>query len=899
MKRFLIVTASIIGLLLLIIVAVPFLFKDKIIAGINNEINKNLNAKIGYNPDIEISIIRSFPNLGVALKDVYVAGVNDFEGDTLISWKKLSVSLDIMSVIKGETFDIRSITLDDARIHALMLANGTANWNITKPSVDTTTTTTDTASTSFHLKLKRLTINNANIVYDDKVSGIFTKLEQFNYNMSGDFSQDEFMLNIISSVQSLQYKMGGITFINKVNTQIKADIDMDMKQQLFTFKDNEIGLNALKFAFEGFIQLKGNDIDMDIKYNAAKATFKDFLSLIPGIYQKDFEQVKTAGTLGFNGFAKGTYNEQSLPAFALNVEINNAMFSYPNLPMAVKDVQVKLGVNNKDGQLNSTEINLSKLHANVGGDAFEATLLANNLMNNPFMDATLLGRINLDHIGKIVPMEDGIQLSGLITSDIKAKGTVSTLEKQNYEAFNASGELVMQQLSFKSPELTDGIKVYDAKLSFTPRLVSLNNFDATIGKSDMKMNGELGNFFAYMFGKGIIQGKLNFSSNNLDLNSLIGAPDTTTTASSTDTATIIAPEIPANINFTLNSNINNIQYTNLDIKQFKGTVQIADQKLMLKQVGMEALGALFNMNCTYETSNLLKPTIALDLDIKNLDFKTAFNTFNTIKNLAPIAENMEGKFSTSFSMKAPTDKHLNPILNQVYATGNLIIPDAAITNVKLFDLLASTLKNDKYKSVGLKNVNIQFAVENGKITTQPFTVNAGGQSLNLSGTTGIDQTIDYKGTTAIPTASLGAVNAGLQQALGQLNKQTGTNLSTSSTVNLALGINGTFSEPKITTNLAALAKNEATNLKQQALDELDKQKKALEAKAKEEMVKAEAKLKEESEKAKQRLKEESDKAKAEAEKQKKELERKAQEEKEKQKKALEEEAKKKLKGIFR
>ena len=57
------------------------------------------------------------------------------------------------------------------------------------------------------------------------------------------------------------------------------------------------------------------DIDMDITFKTTKTDFKTLLSLIPAIYMKDFEDVKTSGKLALNGFAKGTYNDSILPAF--------------------------------------------------------------------------------------------------------------------------------------------------------------------------------------------------------------------------------------------------------------------------------------------------------------------------------------------------------------------------------------------------------------------------------------------------------------------------------------------------------------------------------------------------------------------------------------------------------
>src|SRR5688572_361199 len=88
-------------LLAAIVVAIPFLFKDKINARVKAEINNQVNAKVDYG-DFSLSIIRSFPNFSFTIDDVSIVGIDSFKGDTLTYIKNFSFTVDIMTVIKGE-----------------------------------------------------------------------------------------------------------------------------------------------------------------------------------------------------------------------------------------------------------------------------------------------------------------------------------------------------------------------------------------------------------------------------------------------------------------------------------------------------------------------------------------------------------------------------------------------------------------------------------------------------------------------------------------------------------------------------------------------------------------------------------------------------------------------------
>ncbi len=888
MKKILKIVAIVIGLLLLTAVALPFVFKSKIVGIVTEEVNKNINAKVKFSDDIGFSILKSFPDFTLTMKNIEVVGIEDFEFDTLFAVNKLEVSMDLMSVINGGQLKIRNVYLNQPRIHAIVLSNGKANWDIAKPSADTTKTETTSEPAKFDVLLKKLEIENAYISYNDKVGNMSSEIDGMNYTLNGDFNQDIFSMKHDLDIAKLTYAMANVNYLSKVHTTFKAEIEANQKENKYTFKDNEFGLNELIFKMDGFVQMAGNDINMDLKYAAKKNDFKDFLSLIPAIYSSSFKDIQSKGKLAFDGFAKGTFNDKQLPAFAFNLMVEQGWFKYPALPAPVENVGIDFHVTNTDGNLDHTIINLAKMHFELQGDPFDAKLLAENPMKDPFIDAHLKGKLNLDNVVKIVPMPAGTTLSGLLTSDFAAKGKISDIENKNYENFNASGTIAVNGINYKSAELPQGMNLSTATLAFNPKTVTLTNFDAKIGNSDMQMNGDLSNFFPYFFGKGTLVGNLNFKSNLMDANQFLSNSTDTATASSSsgaDTSGMAVVEIPGNIDFTLTSSIAKLLYTNYNITNFNGMVKVANQKLTFSKVALNILGSSMTMDGYYETTNPKKPTVEMAFGIKNLDIPTAFKTFNTVQKIAPIAEKMTGIFNTSISkFTTELDSKMMPIYEKTYIAGDLQLNNASVTNIEAFNKVADVFKRDEWKKAEFKNVAIKYEVVGGRVNTKPFNVKLGGQTLNLSGSTGLDQTIAYLGTIAIPRKDLGSANSALDGVLAQLNQKSGTNIKLNEMVNIGLKLGGTFTKPTVTTNLADIVKNEASSLKNQLSDELNKKKKELEEQAKAEIEKQKKELE--------------TKAKAEADRLKKEAEAKAKAEVDKAKNKLEEEAKKKLKGLF-
>lgn len=884
MKKFLKWFLFLFLLILFAAIILPFAFKGKILQIAKEQANNNINAIVNFSDDMGLSLIKSFPNFTLEIKDLSVVGINEFEGDTLFESKEISATLDIMSVISGDKIKIRSILLDQARINAIVLKDGKSNWDIAKASADSSQSQAPTSESKFNISLKKFEIRNSYIKYDDKQGNMSSELVNMNYTLTGDFNQDLFLMKNLLSIDQMSVSYGGIKYFNKVAAKGNAEIDANMKDMHFTFKNNEFGLNDLALGMDGTFQMKGDDMLMDIKYAARRNDFKDFLSLIPAMYASNFKDLQSKGKLAFDGIVKGTFNDKSMPSFALNILVDNGWFKYPALPAPVENVGIALHVTNPDGNLDNTKINLSKLHFELQGDPFDAKLLATNPIKDPYIDAAIKGRLNLDNVVKIVAMPEGTKLGGLIISDFAAKGKVNAIEKQQYENFDASGSIQATNVNYVSKELPLGMQMKNAVLTFNPKTVALNGFDAVIGNSDMQMNGSLTNFFPYFFGKGTLQAALDFKSNMMDANQFLSKDEKATETASNDTTGMAVVEIPANIDFTLTSSINKLLYTNMEITNFKGMVKVAEQKLNFNNVSLNTLGSNMKLDGFYETTNPKKPNVDMKFSIQNLDIQKAFATFNTIKKIAPIAEKMQGMFSTTFSMKTALNSKMKPIYEDLFADGVLQVSQASVSNVGVFNKIADVLKKDDLRKFEMKDVAIKYEVKNGRVYTKPFDIKVAGKTMNLSGSTGLDQSIDYMGTTQVAMKELGSANTALNSILAQLNQKAGSNIKMADNINVGLKISGTFTSPIVSTNLADIAKSQANSLQGQASDFAKQKAKELEAQAR-----AEAdRLKKEAE----------DKLKSEADRLKKEAEAKAKNELDNLKKKAEEEAKKRLKGLF-
>lgn len=885
---------------MLILVAgfiIPIFYKKEIMQKVKDEANKNLNAKVDFG-DFGLTLFKSFPDFSISIENVCISGVKEFEGDTLIKARTIYAKVDLWSVFKGDKYEIKTIELDHPKIYLKVLKGGKANWDITKLSTDTIKKKEPEKPSTFKMGLHGVFINNADITYDDKDMDMLVALKNMNFTLKGDFTSDFTSLETTTTIDKFDLKYGGVKYMNKIKVDLKANLDADLKNSKYTFKENELKLNEFILGFDGYFAMPKVGYDMDLKFNAKKTEFKNLLSLIPGCYTSDFENVKTTGKLAFGGFAKGLYTDTHYPAFELNLDVDNAMFQYPSLPKAVTNIFVKAKVNNKGGSTDNTVIDVPKLHLVMGQNPIDARIHVSTPVSDPAIDAVVKGKIKLGEVKDYYPLEEGAKLSGLLDMDIALNGRMSYIDQKKYDLFKASGKLAISDLLYNSKSLPQQVTISNALLNFTPQHIALDNFSCRLGKSDISAKGTIDNLLSYIFKDEELHGNFNTNSNFIDLNEFMSSTEPAPSATKTpDTSKMSVIEIPGKLDFTLNAKFSKILYEKLEMTNVNGIILLKDKVLGLEKLFINALDGDLILSGKYDTKEIKKPLVDFNINMNGINIQKAFKTFNTIQKLAPIMEHCFGKISIGIKLNTLLDQTMMPVYKNMTAFGTLNTKSISVTNAPTLNMIADALKIDMFRKAALNNINLNFKINNGKLEVEPFTIKMGNTTGKVQGTTSLDQSINYVLNLEIPTSELGPqANAAMNGLVAQANKKTGADMSIGKTAKVDILIGGTFAKPTIKTGMKGAMNDAIEDLKNKGKEELDKQKAELEKKGKEEADK----LKKEGE---EKLKQEKDKLQQDADKAKKDAEDKAKKELEKQKKdakdKADKEAKDKLKGLFK
>ena len=934
MRKILLGVVVFLVVLVVALALAPVLFKGKLRVVADRQIAQRVRAKVLYNPaDIDVSLLRSFPELTLNIKNLLVIGLDSFSRDTLAYLPNLRVGLDVMSVVRGGEIDVKSVELERPDLSLRRLKSGRANWDVIISDSAAAAKGQDTSQIKLAIKGWKLT--DGHLRYEDLTLPFSMEARGVNHSGSGDFASNVFDMKSQTTATDLDMIYNGVAYVTNKQLDAEVTMTMDLNKNLYTFKDNRIKLNDFPFSFAGVIGLpNAQDITYDVTFKALETDFKTLLSLVPGAYTDKFKNIETSGKVAFDGYAKGTQNAQHLPGYGVNLVVTNGQFKYPDLPQAAKNINLKMQVSNltgvtkdvkvnipqfhldlgpnpvdgnividglepmkldgrvkanvnlaealkvypvKDlamrgqlfvngtakgiysktqmpvvnaaislsngyvksakfpapieninlsgtvvnttGQVNDTQINLPQFRMVLEGEPLEGRLSAHNI-DKPVFDTNVRGTVDLTKITKIFPLK-GMTVTGRVAGDIAAKGNMADVEAGRYQNVVASGTVKATNVTYKSTDLPQGVKISSGTATFNNNQIVLQSVNGTAGNSDFAASGTISNYLGYLFTPGQpLRGNLTVNSRNFNVNEWmvdeVSAKPTATGGAAPAKAKGVL-QIPKFFDLVLNSHVDNVTYDNLKLTNAQGTVMVRDQTATLKNMTFNTLGASFGTTGSYSSQNLAHPKFNFGLNIKNLNFQNAFAAFNSIKTLVPLASQVEGIFGTSFNVSGEMGPDMLPNLATLTGKGVFDVVRAALNQSEVMAKIASLTTLPELKTILVVNKEIQANIVNGNFLVQPFDLTIGDVKMTLGGQNSLTGALAYVTAINAPTGKLGnALSSKLTQLTGVQNIQ-GTDR-----VTLGLNIGGTVKAPvvKLTsgsmkTQGKALVANVA---KQKALD---------------------------------------------------------------------------------
>jgi len=792
MKKFFLGILVLFLLFVGVLVAAPFFFKDQIVDVAKKAINEQINGEADFK-DVSLSLIRSFPDFELTLKELKITNAAPFEGTTLAEIEQFKVVTHWRTLLNQDNPEIKEISLVKPKINIKVLKDGKANWDIMKASEPTAEST---ETVDFKWSINEYSVKKGSFVYDDLSTGTYAQLEDLNHVGKGDFTLETFLLDTKTEIGQVLVKYGGVPYLSKVEAEADAVIFMDMGKMLFTLKENKMRFNDLHAILEGSVGLPENGIDYDLKMSSPDTNIKHLLSLLPSVYTDDFRKIKTEGTMAMNGSVKGLQTDDSYPAFDFHIEAKDGLFKYPGRDEQLEKINVLMDIKHPQGGLDATTVNIPNFEFSIQDQPVKITANIAHPMTDPLFNFTTFGQLDLARFSEAYPTEELEKATGQLNMDIKGGGRMSDFEKENYRAINLDGAFLLENALFKIKDMPDEISFNKIKANISPQKIFLADLDGKVGKSDFQGNGSVRHFLDYYFGEGTLEGTVNVSSNYFNVNQFM-----TSDTIVSDTAEAVAMtyvEVPENINFTLNFSADETLYDDINMKTVSGALLVKDESITFDKVQ----GAIFNGNIVldgvYSTKGDGKPSFDFNNQLQNINIKEALTYLNTLQLLAPLLNYVEGDLTTSIGLNGLLGENLLPVPMSMSGKGSLRLIEGSLKEFLPLDKIASTLEIKSLEKLTSLNTRSYFEFQEGRVEVKPFTLKREGLEMTIAGFHGFDQSLNYSIDALIPRNKLGSKVNSLIDGLTQNAIVKDMKIKLPDMVPVSLALTGTVKNPVIT-----------------------------------------------------------------------------------------------------
>lgn len=889
--------------LFLLAVLIPILFKDKIKEIIVEEFEKNTEATVFFDVDqFSLSLIKNFPDFTVGLGDFGVVGKGVFEGDTLASVKELEARVNLSDVLFGESISVKAVYLDQPSFMIISLADGSANYDIAKASEEVETAVEEEAG-SVNFGINSFSISDGEFIYFDQGLEFIMDLSGVNLKGKGDFAENIFDLISAGSVKGVTINYGGTEYMTDKSLDLDLVMSMDLPNSTYTFKENEFAINQFPLHLDGSFQMFEDAYAMDISFDSPASEFKKILSLVPGVYTESFSDIKASGEAGFKGRIFGRYSDNEMPAFNMALDVSNGQFQYPDLAESINDVQLHLAVDNKDGVIENTLVDLKQMHIKFGQNPFDAQLQVKNLKDFP-IKASLKAKLNLADISKMIPMEglsmagtlqidaradgvydsvravipsmdlamilndgvittaelskpleqlnvnlqvhnpsgqlkdthiaveqmnfsldgqpfearldlknpenfawdatvkgqvdleklfsiypvEGVAAKGVIDADLQSSGTMADVEAKRYRKLSTKGDVAVTNFEYDYPEIGKTFTISKANTSFSERAIDLKELQGKAGETSYTLKGKLSNYLGFFLNGEDLTGNLNATANRLNVSEWMPESEEEI-EEDIEGEPLEVIRIPENVNFTVNTKVDEAQYNKLSMNDLKGKLIVKNGRIDLQNTDFKTLNGTVKLTGAYD-SKPEDPTFDFGFKVKDISIPASFQSVDMIQKLAPVTEQMTGLFSTDFSLKGALGPDMMPDYSSITGKGLIQVLEASLGQSNLMSGLSSVSKLTSVGSATLEKVKMSAEVKDGRLFVKPFNVKIGDYKTTVSGSTGIDGSIDYLLQMDVPSGQIGTQ---LNSLVSSLTKSPLTN---GADLKLNIGMGNTFTDPK-------------------------------------------------------------------------------------------------------
>jgi hypothetical protein len=718
-----------------LLAGISYLLQDKIKLAIISQVNEQIAVPISVKGDISLSLIKHFPYASLTLHQVKIASKGVASDSPLLAVEELSFLCNLRSLLTNK-IEVSKIRLANGSLAIYTRADGSHNYNILKPTTDTTHTQ------DIAIQIKEAILDKIAVSYIDDREGLQIDGLARALTLHGDFGAAQYTLDADADMTIAHLTVHGESYLAQANIKTTLALDINKGNSRFEFKDAKLQMGGADINLHGSISSQQSGTAIDINGHSTGDDIATLIGVLPARIRATLAGTSGKGHYTLESTIKGLVSKGLSPAIHIALSLTDARVQLPKLdePLSHVTAAVVYDVNTHGVD----RLIIEPFNSTFSGEPFNLKLHADHLSHPHFTidaDGTAdvhqlkalfadkiiedaSGKIKFDHL-HIVASEQSIengdwQSSGNFTLrdiDIRARGVDYT---------GIGGTIALDGDDLIADSLS--VSFLGARSSFTGNLLGLVSYIS--GLTHREQHGSP--LYA--------DGRLTITQ--LPLSSMIAAYSKPTITVSTSTTTL-DPRAVLNIKGKLDIAIGKFTYDQLQLDALAASCQLSPGTITIDRLRCKAMGGEIANHGYITLSSQQEMIIALDLDAQKLDLPTLFKQCKNFDQHTLTDKHLKGLLSAQAQIKTVWTDYRDIDLDQLDGTITCAISQGELNDFEPIRAASKFIRVEELNHIVFSDLSNQISIHKRKITIPQMEIQSSALQLMLSGTHSLDNMIDY------------------------------------------------------------------------------------------------------------------------------------------------------------
>lgn len=723
----------------LLITGTVYMFKDEICGLVVTEVNKHLKAKVSVQ-EVDLTFWGSFPNLSVDFNEVFIQDSYSWASkkDTLLYTERIRLKFNPMDIWE-ENYHVKSIEIEPGTIQLKVNKRGEVNYDILKPSEDTT-------ATNFEMNLEDVSLEQIRFSYKNRATAQQYITQVDHMDLEGDFTEKRFTMHAKSAIHVDKARSGNVTLIANKPAKFDLDILVDQEKDVFEIPNALLYVANLPFRVKGVV----SPAVIDFEIHSKDIQLADMVNNFSMAQIDDIRKYDGTGKVYLDLFIDGKNDRMSTTEVKCDFGIENGSLTEPIKKLKIQNIHLD-GKYSNVGGAEKEYLELTAIRFKTPGGPFNGNLRLTQFSTpryvgnaNGIIDLSMLHTLfRLPYI-ETIKGNLGLQTNFEIASTSEHKLLVQTCE----------GEVDFKNVSLKLSDDRRTFREMNGAIYLRNDEAGIDNVSLKVGSSDLSLNGVFRNIMNYVDGSGTLNADVEIRGKFIDVQDL---GTTTKEEKIQDGRDFVLPD---DIDGSIDMALGEIKYENHRFKQLVGNMNIKQRRLNFPSISLRNADADIQGNLVIEERTPEIFHITTQVASNNIQFKSLFREWDNFHQDVIGENNIFGKAQAQVYFEAPFDLRTGIVSKSIRSQVYLKITDGRLKNVDAFKSITESLKTNTARMVigkdniaGLEKKLLDlrfetlentFTIQNGQLVIPAMLIHTSALDIETSGTHTFDNKIDYR-----------------------------------------------------------------------------------------------------------------------------------------------------------